>query len=184
MLRPALREPKLAVEAVNHAKEVIVSALNPIHRIKNEMTTDADKEKRREKVKNFRRRLMDLYLLDAFNESSGDDVLEWAELDDAQKERKACWKANLEDVLVRIGLQRPQVGLVSSVRPCLRSHAKCMSVGIGSTHGTPALLSYSYLAIATAYSAQRVHLATWLRATCRSPGRAPAHAESHLLPYL
>ena len=45
---------------------------------------------------------MDLYLLDAYNESSGDDVLEWAESDDAQKERTACWKTNLEDVLIRL----------------------------------------------------------------------------------
>jgi hypothetical protein len=120
VLRPALREPKLAVEAVNHAKEVIVSALNPAHSIKNAVATDTEKGKRKEKVKNFRRRLMDLYLLDAYNESSGDDVLEWAELDDAQKERKACWKANLEGVLVRIGLQRPQVGLVLSIRHSLR----------------------------------------------------------------
>ena len=85
------------------------------------------REKRKEKVREFRRRLMDLYLLDAYNESSGEDVLEWAELDDAQKEAKACWKANLEDVLVRVGLQRPQVGLVSSSVPARsRLHAKRM----------------------------------------------------------
>ena len=57
----------------------------------------------------FRRRLMDLYLLDAFNESSGDDALEWAELEQSQREQKACWKANLEDVLVSVGLERPAV---------------------------------------------------------------------------
>lgn len=116
VLRPALREPKLAVEAVNHAKELIVVALDPMHRSNEAISFDAEKDKKREKVKEFRRRLMDLYLLDAYNESSGDDVLEWAELDDTQKERKACWKANLEDVLVRIGLQRPQVGVVSPVQ--------------------------------------------------------------------
>lgn len=115
VLRPALREPKLAVEAVNHAKELIVVALDPAHRSQEAVFPDAEKDK---KVKDFRRRLMDLYLLDAYNESSGDDVLEWAELDDTQKERKACWKANLEDVLVKIGLKRPQVGVVSSVQRC------------------------------------------------------------------
>ncbi|KAI0703639.1 Hamartin protein-domain-containing protein [Cytidiella melzeri] len=108
VLRPALREPKLPVDAVTHAKELIVSALNPA------------KQQRKEKVREFRRRLMDLYLLDAYNESSGDDVLEWAELDDAQKERKACWKANLEDVLVRVGLQQPQ-DLLTELYHCFAS---------------------------------------------------------------
>lgn len=126
VLRPALREPKLPVEAVTHAKELIVSALTPVKHEEHDANSDEqpDKEKRQEKVRDFRRRLMDLYLLDAFNESSGEDVLEWAELDDAQKERKACWKANLEDVLVRLGLQQPQVGLVSSLRTPFQSLAK------------------------------------------------------------
>ncbi|GJE86936.1 hypothetical protein PsYK624_030190 [Phanerochaete sordida] len=117
VLRPALREPKLAAEAVDHAKEVIVAALSPIHRIRDAVSSDADKNKKKEKAREFRRRLMDLYLLDAYNESSGDDVLEWAELDDAQKERRACWKSNLEDVLVRIGLQRPQ-DLLTELHHC------------------------------------------------------------------
>lgn len=109
VLRPALREPKLPVEAVNHAKDVITTALDPRHRIRDAVTPETQKTDG--KIKEFRRRLMDLYLLDAYNETSGEDVLEWAELDDGQKERKACWKANLEDVLVRVGLQRPQVSL-------------------------------------------------------------------------
>lgn len=159
VLRPALREPKLAVEAVNHAKELIVSALHPEHRIRDAVSSDPEADKQREKVKEFRRRLMDLYLLDAYNESSGDDVLEWAELDDSQKERKACWKQNLEDVLVRIGLQRPQVGLVSSARRCLRLHAKRISLGIGSPHRTPPLFLSAFLTAAATRPLQCVYLA-------------------------
>ncbi|KAI0362191.1 hypothetical protein OH77DRAFT_1515479 [Trametes cingulata] len=108
VLRPALREPKLPLPAVNNAKELIISALDPGSSIAAADEDPAEAEKQKERVGDFRRRLMDLYLLDAFNESSGDDVLEWAELDEEQREKKACWKANLEDVLVRVALERPQ----------------------------------------------------------------------------
>ena len=109
VLRPTLREPKLPLPAVNYAKELIISALDPGGNFSATDEDSAEAEKQKERVGDFRRRLMDLYLLDAFNESSGDDVLEWAELDEEQREKKACWKANLEDVLVRVALERPQV---------------------------------------------------------------------------
>ncbi|KAJ6547434.1 hypothetical protein B0H19DRAFT_1165604 [Mycena capillaripes] len=95
VLRPALREPKLPVPAVNHAKELIVSALCK------------EDDRYPEKISEFRCRLLDLYLLDAFNEGSGDDVLEWAELDDLQREKKTRWKSNLEDILLMYGQERP-----------------------------------------------------------------------------
>jgi hypothetical protein len=97
VLRPALREPKLPVPAVNHAKELIVSALCK------------EDDRYLEKIAEFRCRLLDLYLLDAFNEGSGDDVLEWAELDDLQREKKTRWKSNLEDILLKYGQERPSV---------------------------------------------------------------------------
>ncbi|KAJ6496556.1 hypothetical protein C8R47DRAFT_1114575 [Mycena vitilis] len=95
VLRPALREPKLPVPAVTHAKELIVSALCK------------EDDRYPEKISDFRCRLLDLYLLDAFNEGSGDDVLEWAELDDLQREKKTRWKSNLEDILLKYGQERP-----------------------------------------------------------------------------
>ncbi|KAJ7905364.1 hypothetical protein B0H14DRAFT_2659988 [Mycena olivaceomarginata] len=95
VLRPALREPKLPVPAVNHAKELIVSALRK------------DDDRYPEKIAEFRCRLLDLYLLDAFNEGSGDDVIEWAELDDLQREKKTRWKSNLEEILLKYGQERP-----------------------------------------------------------------------------
>jgi hypothetical protein len=97
VLRPALREPKLPTSAVNHAKELIISALQKTE------------ETYLERVGEFRRRLLDLYLLDAFNEGSGDDVLEWAELDEEQREKRSHWKWNLEDILLKFGLERPHV---------------------------------------------------------------------------
>lgn len=97
ILRPALREPKLPTSAVKYAKELVTTAL------------DKPDEDNVDKIKNFRRRLFDLYLLDAYNETSGDDALEWAELDREQRNRKSFWKANLQDVLVTFGILRPQV---------------------------------------------------------------------------
>ncbi|KAJ6455704.1 hypothetical protein C8R45DRAFT_881137 [Mycena sanguinolenta] len=95
VLRPALREPKLPASAINHAKELVVSALRK------------DDNRYPEKIAEFRCRLLDLYLHDAFNESSGDDVLEWAELDDLQREKKTRWKSNLEEILLKYGQERP-----------------------------------------------------------------------------
>jgi hypothetical protein len=95
VLRPALREPKLPTASVNYAKELIICALE------NSQNSD--------KVREFRRRLLDLYLLDAFNEGSWDDVLEWAGLDQEQRDRVTHWKSNLDDLLIKFGLERPAV---------------------------------------------------------------------------
>jgi hypothetical protein len=97
VLRPALREPKLPTAAANHAKELIVSALHK------------PDESHSDKVEGFRRHLLDLYLLDTFNDGSGVDILEWEKLDEEQRDKKTRWKANLEDVLLRFGVERPQV---------------------------------------------------------------------------
>ncbi|KAH7924575.1 hypothetical protein BV22DRAFT_1090648 [Leucogyrophana mollusca] len=104
-LRPALREPKLPTTAVNHAKELVIFA------------TERVDERYPEKVGEFRRRLLDLYLLDAYNEGSGDDVLEWAEMDQGQREKRSLWKCNLQDVLVKLGLQRPN-DLMTVINGC------------------------------------------------------------------
>ena len=99
VLRPALREPKLATQAVNYAKELIISALQQTH------------EAYAEKVGDFRRRLLEYYLLDAYNEGSGDDALEWAELDEEERQKRTQWKENLESILLKFGNERPEVRL-------------------------------------------------------------------------
>jgi hypothetical protein len=104
LLRPALREPKLPTTAVTHAKELIVGALQK---------TQSDYP---ERVGDFRRRLLELYLLDAFNESSGDDVIEWAEIGEEEREKRTRWKTNLEDILVKYGNERPEVRILSCTR--------------------------------------------------------------------
>jgi hypothetical protein len=97
VLRPALREPKLATEAVKQAQELIISALKKT----NEVYAT--------KVEGFRKHLLELYLLDAYNEGSGEDVLEWAELNDEKRQQRTHWKHNLEDLLLKFGDEQPEV---------------------------------------------------------------------------
>ena len=99
VLRPALREPKLPTAALIHAKELIISALGK--------TQDANATR----VDDFRRRLMELYLLDAYNEGSGLDALEWAELTEEEQVRRTRWKHNLQDILIAYGHHRPEVSV-------------------------------------------------------------------------
>ena len=99
VLRPALREPKLTTEAVKQAQDLIISAL--------QKTNAAYAEK----VEGFRKQLLELYLLDAFNDGSGDDVLEWAELNDEKRQQRTHWKHNLEDLLLKFGDTCPKVSL-------------------------------------------------------------------------
>lgn len=96
VLRPALREPRLPPAALEQAKVLILAAL---------IGPDADCPK----VVELRRLLVQLYLLDAVNESSGEDVLRWAHLGEEERARSFWWKHNLEDTLVRFGLQRTDV---------------------------------------------------------------------------
>jgi hypothetical protein len=97
VLRPALRNPKLPILAVNYAKEITHVILHKI---------DASSENI---VKEFRWRLFSLYLLGLFSEGSAGDVLEWALADEEQREEHACWKSNLEDILLTFACEQPAV---------------------------------------------------------------------------
>jgi hypothetical protein len=105
VLRPALRQPKLPTPAVRFAKELVLVGL---------VTFD---EENTNKTKDFRRRLLDLYLLDAHSESSSEDALEWAELDKIARDKRGCWKSNLEDVMITFGMKCPQVGTCQIAYP-------------------------------------------------------------------
>jgi len=106
VFRPALREPRLATTPLNYAKELIVQAL----KINQGVYSDAAPNLT-ERVTGFRRRLYELYLLDAFNEGSKDDVLEWTSLEEEERQKLSCWKENLEDILIRYGSENPEVNL-------------------------------------------------------------------------
>ncbi|KZV66509.1 hypothetical protein PENSPDRAFT_636822 [Peniophora sp. CONT] len=105
VLRPALREPRLSRAALTHAKDLTLIAL--------------ERPCEDEKQANFQRRILDLYLLDAFNEGSGDDIIEWAELPEEERHRRHTWKANLENVLVRYCLRQPET-LFTHVNDCFQ----------------------------------------------------------------
>lgn len=105
VLRPALREPKLSTPTVGFAKQLVLIGL---------VTFD---EENTNKTKDFRRRLLDLYLLDAHSESLGEDALEWAELDKVSRDKRECWKSNLEDILVTFGMNCPKVGTCQIAYP-------------------------------------------------------------------
>lgn len=104
VLRPALREPRLPLVALHEASDLVVLALE----------IDTDDEEVHAKVSAFRRQLVHLYLLDAFNEGSGDDVITRAELDELSREKKERWKLNLEGILLKHGIHQPGVSALSS----------------------------------------------------------------------
>ena len=104
VLRPALREPKLSTPTVRFAKELVLVGL---------VTFDENTNK----TKDFRRRLFDLYLLDAHSESLGEDPLEWAELDKVSRDKRECWKSNLDDILITFAMKCPKVGTCQIAYP-------------------------------------------------------------------
>lgn len=100
VLRPALREPTLSHSAIAQAKDLVVVALEKPDNIHPEIQGE------------FRRRILDLYLLDAFNEASAEDALEWAGLPKEQRDQWTIWKENLEDILVVFGMDQPEVRIL------------------------------------------------------------------------
>lgn len=153
VLRPALREPKLPTRAVNHAKGLIVCAL--------------ETSQNQEKVGEFRRRLLDLYLLDALNEGSEDDILEWADLNQQQRHTRMHWKSNLEDVLVKFGLEKPTVSFASC--PSILSDFE-PPLYTGLSDRNQRVFLNPFLATSTVHADERVHLSRvfpFLRSSAR-----------------
>ncbi|KAH9048166.1 hypothetical protein EDB84DRAFT_1458760 [Lactarius hengduanensis] len=100
VLRPALREPRLSHSAITQAKDLVVVALEKPDHVHPEIQGE------------FRRRILDLYLLDAFNEGSAEDAIEWASLPRDQRDQWNIWKGNLEDILVVFGMDQPEAFLL------------------------------------------------------------------------
>ncbi|CAE6505073.1 unnamed protein product [Rhizoctonia solani] len=91
LLRRALREPKLDVEAVKQAKELV---LMPLY------------DESESKAQLLRRRLVQLYVLDAPKEN--DSAVETMTQNADERAKMAVWKSNLEDLLVSDGYTRPK----------------------------------------------------------------------------
>jgi hypothetical protein len=98
-LRPALRNPLLSPRATQHAKDLVIAALHNLAAQYSKLVSD------------FRRRLLDLYLRDVHNDGSGEDALEWAEMDQKERDVKTVWKTNLEEIIIRHGSERPAVSV-------------------------------------------------------------------------
>lgn len=96
-LRTALREPRLSQKALTQAKDLVIIALEKPDNRQPEIQGE------------FRRRILDLYLLDASNEADPEDVLEWADLPGEQRDQRRIWKENLEDILIAFGMDQPEV---------------------------------------------------------------------------
>jgi hypothetical protein len=166
ILRPALREPKLPTAAVNHAKELIICALENV-------------SGNPEKVGGFRRRLLDLYLHDAFNEGSGEDIIEWADLDQQQRDKRAHWKSNLEDILVKYGLERPVVSFGAQMWPIITLTLR----NPGLLDRNKQLLFYTVLASSTSYVFEYLHLSTIIPNFRIGPSDTPVNVESYNISY-
>ncbi|KAJ1311827.1 hypothetical protein OPQ81_010288 [Rhizoctonia solani] len=91
LLRRALREPKLDVGAVRQAKELV---LMPLY------------DESETKAQLLRRRLVQLYVLDAPKEN--DSAVETMTQNADERAKMAVWKSNLEDLLVSDGFTRPK----------------------------------------------------------------------------
>ncbi|CAE6436938.1 unnamed protein product [Rhizoctonia solani] len=91
LLRRALREPRLDVEAVKQAKELV---LMPLY------------DESESKAQLLRRRLVQLYVLDAPKEN--DSAVETMAQNADERAKMAVWKSNLEDLLVSDGVTRPK----------------------------------------------------------------------------
>ncbi|KAI9510233.1 hypothetical protein F5148DRAFT_1180877 [Russula earlei] len=100
VLRPALRGPRLSYNAISQAKDLVVVALEKPDTRHPEIQGE------------FRRRILDLYLLDASNEASAEEVLEWADLPREQRDQRKIWKENLEDILIAFGMDQPEAFLM------------------------------------------------------------------------
>jgi len=145
VLRPALREPKLPRNTISHAQDLVIAALEKID------------QNHPEKVGDFRRRILDLYLLDAYNEGSQDDVVEWAELPQEQREKRNVWKSNLESILVRFGMEKPHVRLFFKVVIPLKTRSQR---NVGFIDSNFPLLRIAFIASATSKPVEPIHFLT------------------------
>jgi hypothetical protein len=105
VLKPALKISSLPTAAINQCKELVNLALVKIS------------DNCAEQVTWFRRRVLDLYLLNTFDESSEEDAVEWAQLDQEDKDLSKHWKSRLKEILLNFGIVQPAVSILSS--PCI-----------------------------------------------------------------
>ncbi|KAI0256629.1 hypothetical protein BJV78DRAFT_1117085 [Lactifluus subvellereus] len=130
VLRPALREPRLSHKAIAQAKDLVIVALEKPDIKHPEIQGD------------FRRRILDLYLLDAFNEASAEDVLEWVDLPKEQRDQRNIWKENLEDILVVFGIDQPEAFLMQVFHCFASPSSRLQLIGLLNRYTTEPLFEH------------------------------------------
>lgn len=93
VLRAALRNPRLSSKAIQHAKAITLHGL----------VLESSK------VTEFRKRIIELFLLDAYDESSRCDALEQATMSAEERRIQQFWKHNLGALLEQLSIKRPEV---------------------------------------------------------------------------
>lgn len=102
VLRPALREPRLSARAKQQAKALTLKTL----------TSDSPK------APEFRKRIIELFLLDVQDDLSRSDALEHATMSADEKRIQKVWKHNLTDILKEVHVQKPDVGHLGTLELC------------------------------------------------------------------
>ncbi|KAF8527676.1 Hamartin protein-domain-containing protein [Gautieria morchelliformis] len=92
VLRPALRDPRLSAKALQQVKVIALHGLIP----------DSSK------APEFRKRIIELFILDVHDEVSRRDALEHAAMSPNERRIQQLWKHNLGDILEDFYVQRPE----------------------------------------------------------------------------
>ena len=99
LLRAALRDPRLPAKALQQVKVITLRGLLP----------DSPK------VPEFRRRIIQLYLLDVHDEISRRDVLEHATMNTNERRIQQLWKRNLGDILEAFYVEKSEVNCLATL---------------------------------------------------------------------
>jgi hypothetical protein len=106
VLRPALRDPRLSAKALQQVKVIALHGLIP----------DSSK------APEFRKRIIELFILDVHDEISRRDALEHATMSPNERRIQQLWKHNLGDILEDFYVQRPEVGHLIACLHVIISH--------------------------------------------------------------
>ncbi|KAH7107732.1 hypothetical protein BKA62DRAFT_684269 [Auriculariales sp. MPI-PUGE-AT-0066] len=93
-LKPLLKDTRVESTTLTKAKELAISVL-----------VDPDIAQH---VIQYRKHILQLYLMDAPSDMQSDDALDMAQLEDSERDSKRFFKDNLADIIIKFALQSPQ----------------------------------------------------------------------------
>lgn len=97
LLRPSLKNRPLPANAQAHVRNIVLRAMGE------------SSVSNQESVFGFRNRIMELYLLDTRNISSGDELVEKMKLKESERLQAAHYKSNLETILEDFSISNAKV---------------------------------------------------------------------------